>query len=392
MNKNTDVVVMGAGVIGCAVAYYLAKKGCRVIVIEKKERVCAEASGANLGGVPLTLLEPSSPTLEMHKETLKLFDNLSEETGYDMEFQRVGLLTCTLDEGQHSAMEKLAQGFQQKGIDVKLIEGDEIRKCEPGLSDKIAVGIEEEETGILNPFKTTHGLARAAKKLGTEFLLATEARTIEVDKDKITAVVTDKGRIGTEFVVNAAGAWTPEIGKMVGLNIPIEPIKGQAMVTEPVAPNQRWRYIMDAAYISHGSAPDEDSEDINMRLGITGGWIQENTGGWTIGSSHEANSSKAVTMPTASCLARKAIEFMPRLKGVHCIRAWANLRPYCYVDDLPIISKVDSPSGFVIATGHLGAGVTLAPITGKLIAELIIDNKTSLPIDAFSFSRFNNQA
>jgi sarcosine oxidase subunit beta len=109
-----------------------------------------------------------------------------------------------------------------------------------------------------------------------------------------------------------------------------------------------------------------------------------------VAASHELDFNTAVTMPTASCLSRRTIEFIPGLKGAHFIRTWAGLRPHCYIDDLPIIGKAVSPSGFVIATGHLGMGVANAPITGKLIAELIIDNKTSLPIDAFSFSRFKN--
>ena len=390
MNKSADIVVMGAGIIGCAVAYYLAKKGSRVIVIEKKERICSGASGANSGGIPLSLLSPESPVIEMQKASLKLYETLSEEIGYDVEYERVGLLTCAVEEAQYLAIKKHVEGMCRKGINVKLIEGNEIRKQEPALGGNIIAGVGDEETGILNPFKVAHGFARAAKNLGTEFLLATEAQTIEMDKDKVMAVVTDKGRIKTDFIVNAAGPWAPEIGKMVGLTIPIEPIKGQVILTEPVALNKKWRYIMDADYLSHGAVSAVDSKDLNIRLGIAGSFIQHKTGNWNIGSSHELSFDKEVTMQTIGCIARRAMEFMPMLKHVNCIRTFAGLRPHCYMDDLPIIGKVASPSGFIIATGHLGAGVVLAPITGKLISELITENKTSLPIDAFAFSRFNN--
>lgn len=146
---------------------------------------------------------------------------------------------------------------------------------------------------------------------------------------------------------------------------------------------------MDADYLSPHTGHQETT-GLRTKLGVIGGFIQENTGNWIVGSSHEPTYDKAVTVQTLVLMARRAIEFMPMLKHVNCIRTFAGLRPRCYVDDLPILGKVASLSGFIIATGHLGAGVTLAPITGKLISELIIENKTSLPIDAFAFSRFEN--
>ena len=390
MNKSADVVVLGAGIIGCAVAYYLAKKGSKVIVIEKREMICAGASGANSGGVPLSLWRHDSPVIELTKESVKLYENLSDEIDYDIEHEKVGLITCVTDEDQSVILDKQAEGLRKKGINVKFVDGDEIRRQEPALQGNIIRGLEDEDTAIINPFKAAFGLARAAKKLGAEFLIATETQAIETSKAKVASVVTDRGRIETDFVVNSAGPWAPEIGKMIGLTIPIEPVKGQVIVTEPVPLNKRWRYIMDAAYLLPHIAPSGDSEDLMMKLGIVGGWLQHNTGNWIIGSSHEISFDKEVTRQTIECMARKTIEFMPMLKHVNCIRTFAGLRPHCYIDDLPILGKVDSLSGFIIATGHLGAGVTLAPITGKLIAELIIENETSLPIDAFAFSRFNN--
>lgn len=383
-------MVIGAGIIGSAIAYYLAKQGSKVIVVEKKERICSGASGANSGGVPLSLWRHDSPTIELVKESVRLYKNLSNEIDYDIEYEKVGLITCETDEAQYAVLQEQAEGLRKKGINVQFVDGDEIRKQEPILEGNIISGLEDEETAILNPFKVTHGYARAAKNLGTEFLLSTEAHTIETDKDKVTYVVTDKGGIKTDFIVNAAGSWAPEIGKMVGLTIPIEPVKGQVIVTEPVALNKKWRYIMDADYLLPHIASAEDTKDLKIRLGIVGSLIQEKTGNWIIGSSHEISFDKGITMQTIRCMARRAIEFMPMLKHVKCIRTFAGLRPHCYIDSLPILDKVDSPSGFIIATGHLGAGVTLAPITGKLISELIIENKTSLPINAFAFSRFND--
>lgn len=390
MNKTADVVVIGGGVIGCSVAYYLAKKGVKVIVIEKKEGLCLGASGANQGGCPFQFESPAIDTLA--KESAKLYGSLSKEIGYDVEYQTERHLTCSVDEKQYPDMEKRAQSMCRKGMKVQLIEGDEIRKLESTLGKDIIVGIEQ-DSGRVNPFKLNYGFAHAARKLGTEFLFSTEVKQAEINKDKITSVVTDREKIKTNFVVIAAGAWSPEIGEIFGLTIPIKPRRGQIIVTEPVPFNERWRRIADADYLTTAFNAEavEKSKDPRIRLGVAGAYIQESSGNWTIGSSRDfAGYNNQITIQTVKYLAKRAIRFMPKLKDVNCIRMYAGLRPFCYVDGLPILSKVDSPAGLVIATGHEGEGVALAPITGELISELITENRTSIPIDAFTFSRFKN--
>lgn len=392
MNKIAEAVVIGGGVIGCSIAYYLAKKGAKVIVIEKKEGLCFGASGANNGGCPVSPFK--SPVLELVRESLKLYKDLSEEIGYDIEYQNTGFLLCSVNEEQYSDMEKNAQNLRRSGVNVRLIEGNEMRKLEPSLAADVIVGIEEQkESSLVNPFKVNYGFARAARKLGAEFLLSTEVKKIEINKGTITSVITDREKIKTNFVVIAAGAWSPEIGKMLGLTIPVKPQRGQIIVTESVPLNEKWRYIQDAGYsrTTFDAEAVKKSKDPGMKLGIAASFSQNNTGNWTIGSSRDfAGYDTQVTMQTVKYLAKRAIKFMPKLKDVNCIRIFAGFRPLCYVDGLPILGKVDNPAGLVIATGHAGEGITLAPITGKLISELIIENRTSIPIDAFTFSRFKN--
>jgi len=391
MNRIADVVVVGGGVIGCSVAYRLAKKGVRVIVVEKKEGLSFGASGANQGGCPLQLFE--SPVLELARESLKLYENLSEEIGCDIEYENVGSLVCSVDEKQFSDMEKHFQNKRREGINVRLIEGHQLRRLEPTLGEDIVVGVEEWDSWMVNPFKVNYGFAYAARKLGTEFLFSTQVKKIETDKERIASVITDREKIKTNFVVNAAGAWASEIGKMLGLAIPVRARRGQIIVTEPVPLNKRWRYILDADYLTTAFdlAAVEKSKDPRIKLGVAGSYIQENSGNWTIGSSRDfAGYNNRVTTQTLKYIAKRAIKFVPKLKDISCIRTFAGLRPFCYVDGLPILSKINNPQNFVIATGHAGEGMTLAPITGKLISELITESRTSLSIDAFSFSRFKN--
>lgn len=391
MNRTADVVVIGGGLIGSSVAYYLAKKGVEVTVIERSEGLCFGASGANQGGCPFQIF--TSPLLELVNESLKLYKDLSEEIGYDLEYQNSGSLICSVDEEQYPAMERHYQIFRKKGLNVRLIEGEEIQKLEPSLGKDVVVGVEEQYSGIVNPFKVTYGFARAARKMGAEFILSTEVKNIETNKGKITSVATDRGKIETNFVVNAAGAWSPDIGKMLGLTIPVRPQRGQIIVTESVPLNKRWRYIFDADYLttSFNAEKVAKSKDPRIKLGVAGSYIQANSGNWTVASSRDfAGYNNKVTMQTLSYMAARIIKFMPEFADVNFIRAFAGFRPFCYVDGLPILSKVDNLLGFIIATGHAGEGVTLAPITGKLISELITENRTSIPIDAFAFSRFKD--
>jgi len=389
LNRIADVVVVGGGIIGCSVAYYLAKKGVKVIVIEKKKGLSFGASGANQGGCALQLFHP--PVLELARPSLEIYRNLSQEIGYDVDYENTGSLVCSVDEEQYPDMQKHLEKKRRQGINVQLIEGDRLRELEPTLGGDVVAGVEEREGGIMNPFKVNYGFAYAARKLGTEFFLSREVKKIERDKDRITSVVTDREKIGTNFVVNAAGAWASQIGKMVGISIPVRPRRGQIIVTERLPLNKRWRYILDADYLTTAFdlAAVEKSEDPRIRLGVAGSYVQENTGNWTIGSSRDfADYTTRVTMQTIRYLAKRAARFMPKLKSVNSIRLFAGLRPFCYVDGLPILSRLNSPRNFVIATGHAGEGVTLAPITGKLISELITEKTTSISIDAFAFSRF----
>jgi sarcosine oxidase subunit beta len=392
MNRTADAVIIGGGIIGSSIAYYLAKEGGKVIVVDRKPGLCFGASGANQGGCPVQLFEP--PVLALAVESLKLYQGLSDELGYDIEYDASASLLCSVDEAQYPVMKRHARRIRESGLDVRLIGGDEIRKLEPILGEDIIAGVEDRSSAVVNPFKVTYGFALAARKLGAEFLVATEVKGVEVEQGKVTSVVAEGEKIKTEIVVNAAGAWSPEIGKMLGLRIPVRPQRGQIMISELLPLNRKWRYILDADYLT--TAFDREkagkSGNVRLRLGVAGSYTQGKSGNWTIASSRDfAGYDTKVTMQTLSYISGRVLKFMPKFKEVNFIRAFAGFRPFCYADGLPILGKVNNPAGFVIATGHAGEGVTLAPITGKLIAELITRNETSMPINAFAFSRLQGQ-
>ena len=197
------------------------------------------------------------------------------------------------------------------------------------------------------------------------------------------AVTTPQGLIGTETVVNAAGIYAPEIGKMVGLDIPITPRRGQLLVTEAL-PAFLTRCLLSAGYIAAKYDP-------GLTEGETWGISVEQTGNGNVllGSTREfVGFDKRTTPDAVKRIASETTRIIPRLKDAHVIRAFAGLRPYTS-DGLPILGKVSSLEGFVMAAGHEGDGIALSPITGQVIAELIVDGKPSIPLDPFSLERFS---
>jgi len=394
LNKTADVVIIGGGAIGCAVAYYLAKEGASVILLEKTGGLLYGASGACHGGCPIPL--PGSPLFAYEMESLRLLKNLPQEIDCDIEYEKVGQLTCAIDDEHYPYVEKYVQDLKNIGVDARLMDGATIRSLEPGIGREIIGGAEEWESGIFNPLKTVHGFARAAVKLGTEIRFCTEVKNIGIDKDKITSVATGGGSISTRWVVNAAGTGSPEIGDKVGLKVPVVPLRGQIVITEPVPLNERWRRIKDAVYLtgSQSVRSAAESTDPIVKLGIVERLLmQEKSGNWLIGTSRDfAGCDNRATLSTIRHLIRRSMNILPGLRQISCIRVFAGLRPWCYIDERPILGTVESLAGFVLATGHGSGGVVLSPITGKLISEVITKGKTSMPIDMFTFSRFSENS
>lgn len=384
MIKSTDVVIIGGGIIGASSAYYLSKSGLDVVIIEKDE-LCSGASGANQGGCPVSLFKP--PLLELALESRRLYTRLDRDLEYDIELDESGLLICALERKYQYLLEHHLSVILEKGVKAKLLQGKELKKSS---YNKVSSAIESQEDLIVNPFRLFFGFIYASKNNGTKVYTNTRAENIKIRNGTVHSIVTDKGEIQCQFVVNAAGVRSVEIAKMVGLEIPMKPQRGQILVTEPV-PLSEYRYLIDAEYLTtafdEGGVADKTSE--RLGLGVASSLAQEPTGNWTIGSSRDfAGYNKRTSLTTLTHIARRATKFIPEFSDINIIRTYAGLRPFCYKDGFPILGKVDEIEGFIFATGHAGEGVALAPVTGKLISEEIIQGKTSIPVDQFRFARF----
>jgi len=367
---STDVVVIGGGAIGAAVAFYLAKAGKRVTLVERRG-LAHEASGANVGLVTLfttsSFEEPDTgPFYGLARAGADGYLSLGEEVGLDIEYEQCGGIVFADTEEKLRGIRRAYEGYKAHGVPVEWLGPDGVRACEPAFfSDAILGGVFCPLNGYVNPLLATRAFALGARRLGASLLLGTVVHGILCDRGRVQAVRTNAGDVPCEFVVNAAGAWAAEIGAMVGVEIPVFPTRGQILLTEPVP-----RFIR------------------RVVLGIEPFARQTRRGNVIVGSTVEnVGFEKRVTAETIAHFARAVLPHFPRLRGLQIIRTWAGLRP-ATPDDRPIIQLMEEPGGFCLATGHSRRGICYAPGTGQLVAQMITGKPPSLPLEPFNLGRF----
>lgn len=380
--RKTDVVVVGGGVIGSSILYHLSKRKIQAVLLEKGELISG-ASGACDGLIFLQSKKPG-PHLRLAQEGTKRFSNLKHELCLDIEYRNSGGMIVIENDHELKVMERFVAEQRKIGLDISLLDIDQAREKEPSLSEKIFGSTFSPSDGKVNPLLLTHAFIRSAKKLGARVFTENEVTGIVLESHQVRSVKTGKGEIETTTIVNAAGAYAPEIGKLVHLDIPIKPRRGQLLVTEPMPPVLN-RGVLSAKYIAAKFDPalaETEGEGISID--------QTSSGNFLLGSTREfVGFDTQTTHQAMTNIATQAMHIIPQLKDTHIIRAFAGLRPYT-PDGMPILGNVDGVEGFIVAAGHEGDGVALSPITGEVIAELIDTNTTPISLNEFRLERFNS--
>jgi sarcosine oxidase subunit beta len=381
--KTADAVIIGAGVIGASIAYHFTRHGIRPLVLEKSDPA-AGSSGACDG---LVFMQSKKPGLHLKLalESRRRFDGLVGQLGSGIEFKNPGGMCLIESEAELAAMRLFVAEQRTSGLDVELIDGAEARRREPCLSEKVIAATFSALDSQVNPYALTFAFLRAAKSAGAQILTGEEVKGIEAVSGKATGVLTGSGRISAPVVVNAAGAWAAEIGRMAGLEVPILPRRGQIVVTAAVPPLLR-HCLISAQYVAVKFKPE---------LAATGGMgfslEQADSGNILIGSTREfVGFDHRTTFEGVRTIASRIAPVIPALKHVPVIRTFGGLRPYT-PDGLPILGKVAGLEGFIMAAGHEGDGIALSPITGELIADLIATGRTQFPLEDFRLERFRER-
>ena len=386
-----DAVIIGGGVIGSCIAYYLSKCDLQVALIEKGDIASGTSSGCD-GNVLIADKKPGYDT-KLAYISQNLLQELKEEIEYDFDYSQRGSIYIIESSEEWKVAEKYVKQQAQDGYPMRMMDKKEVHEDEPYLADDIIGGVEIDCDASLNPMTFAFGLISQAQKNSLEVYDHTIVKDIELDgRGNISKVVTDSIDFNTGIVINAAGVWAPEIGKMVDIDVPIKPRQGQLLVAEKTFKVGK-RKIVEFGYMMAKFGDEDYKRDVDSVIENNGiAFVFEPTlaDNFLIGSSRSFKGfDTSVSIEVMQGLARRALRFFPIMKDINVIRAYAGLRPYV-PDHFPIVSEVKTIPGFYIAAGHEGDGIGLGPVTGKLISQMVMGEDLLLPVDKLSYTRFLN--
>lgn len=377
---HADVVVIGAGIIGASVAWHLSEKKVDVLVLDKSDP-CSGTSGACDGMVFLQSKKPGVH-LALAMAGRRKFDTLARELDADIELRCRGGIMAVTSTAELTAVTRFIQEQNRAGLGVSLLDARQARDLEPCLSKDILAATFCPLDAQVNPIYLTLAFLDAARRHGARVLSRTPVRDIRITQQGVYAIDTPGGIIETRTIVNAAGVHAPFIGKMVGLEIPITPRRGQILVTGPLPPLLT-RCLISAGYVAAKYSP-EIAGTGSMGISIE----QTARGNFLLGATREfAGFDTATTLTAAKKILSRTLAVIPGLENARIIRTFAGLRPFT-PDGLPILGHVSSRPGFIMAAGHEGDGIALSPVTGQIIAELITGTAPGISLAPFCLERF----
>lgn len=378
--RTADTVVVGGGLTGCAAAYYLARAGVDVALVERYE-LNTEASGRNAGSLHAQIqFEPFeqegerwardwTPTIPFLLDSIELWRTLPEELGVDLELSIKGGILAAETDAQMQAIERKAAIERAAGLDVEVLSSADLRRLAPYLSQKMAGGLLCPVEGKANPLLATPAFARAALAAGATLTPAVEVLAIEREREGFL-IETNSGPIRCERVVDCAGVGAGAIASLVGVELPVETHPLQAHVTEPVAP-----LVEHLVYFAGERLTVKQARVGSILIG--GGWpsrVDERTGRLTA----DAASTRANL--------RVAQHVIPALAQARLLRIWTgacNGTP----DHRPILGELAAVPGFFLGVFPF-LGFTAAPLVGKLLAQLVRGRPSPYDLTPFAPERF----
>jgi glycine/D-amino acid oxidase-like deaminating enzyme len=375
MADTADVVIVGGGVTGASIAFHLAARGVRDVVIVEKSFLASGATGKSSACIRQHYSTPE--TCRMVLESLRFFERFEERTGgRPASFTRVGYL-LGVDDVLRAAMEKSVALQQSVGIDVRLITPAEIREIEPRVRvDDFTAGCYEPEAGYADPSQTTQGLAGAARDAGVRVREGAEVTRVVTAGGRVTGVETSRGSIATRAVVNAAGLWSDRLAALAGVALPITVCRHKInFFTRP----------------PEAAGPHPLVYDFVKNI-----YTRPETGGLTLVGPLESEIhdrvdpdryNEGVTFEETADAMERAMHRFPVMEHGEVARGYAG----CFdvtPDWHPILDAV-GPEGFYVAAGFSGHGFKLSPAVGRMMAALVVEGKKpGDDVDVFRLSRF----
>lgn len=387
MITKADIVIFGSGVNGLSTAYELSKRGRDVLIVEKNEI----GAGASSSCDDMIFLQTKKPgiLLEMALRSLELFKELRNELPCDIEFETRGGTILIENEDQLSVMRDFVSKQAQYGLDVEIIDAKALRKIQPFVSAHVIASTYGTRDSQVNPMRLMNAFYAGASKMGARLQRGFAPVSISPRGGHWEIRLSSGDTIEAGSVVNATGAWTNEVTRLLGVELPISPRKGQILVTEAIPPVGKTN-VLSAQYIVSKLKPhtDKKSGTVEDRLGLGFAFTGTENGNYLLGSTREdAGFDKTTNPETLALLAKQLKRFFPVMADIHFIRTFAGFRPSTS-DGLPIIGELPGHPGFFIAAGHEGDGIALSPITGRVVADLVERKKPEFNLEKLDPGRF----
>jgi D-hydroxyproline dehydrogenase subunit beta len=374
-----DVAIVGGGIVGAASALFLARRGAKVALLEAAE-LTAGTSGACEGNLLLWDKELERE-LPLAVRSHELWAQLDEELGGGFEFDRKGSVVVAETEEELRALRARVAALGEAGVLGDPLDRRALLQEEPALAADLPGGALFPADAQVEPRLATMVFARAAERAGAALHLRTPVREVMPGAGgRARGVVTDKGALAAGALVVACGVWSPGLVRSLGVALPITPRKGHILVSERGA-HCFQRKLSEASYLT---AVESDSDSLRVAM------VVESTAAGTvlIGSSRERSGlDLEIDSRVAALVAERAIRFFPRLARLRVIRAYAGLRPLS-ADHLPLIGGLPGHENVYVAAGHEGAGISLAPATGELVASLVLGETAPEMASWFAPERF----
>lgn len=370
---GSEIVIVGGGVIGCCIAYFLTLGGAKVTLLERG-RLASGASGVAAGMLAPQVEAPFADaffevSLTGRHEHAPLAQQLLDEVGLDVEYRRTGILRVARTEAERVDLQRMLHWQTARGLSAEWIEAARLGECEPllkGVAARLlAGGLWLADEGQVRGPRLVQALAAAAIQRGARIQEATSVHALCTAGGRVTGVRTSAGTIGADTVVLAAGVWSPELSDAAGLSLPITPVKGQILSLRALGKSPRQVLWAGECYL----VPRPDGEIV---LGAT---------------EEEGNYDLQPTLAGMHRLTEAALEVVPAVGGFSVDGFWAGLRPAA-PDRFPIVGWAGALDGLFVATAHYRNGILLGPLTGRRVAAHLLGDASLGELAPFSVTRF----
>ena len=365
-----DVAIAGGGIVGAACAYACARRGLKTALIER-DVLGSGATAAGMGHV--VVMDDSEAQFALTRYSQKLWHELAPELPASTEYEQRGTVWVAADREEMQAAEKKFAWYSERGVPVRLLNAEELRKEEPHLAEGFAGGLLVLEDGVVYPPTVALELARKAKRLGASIFVGRGIKSVGEGH-----VGLDGDEVHAHRVVLAMGADSVHVRP----DLPVRKRKGHLVITDRY-PGYVRHQLVELGYLKSAHSVSSDSVAFNVQ--------PRQTGQLLIGSSRQFGAEHAeVDQPILSKMLARAAMYLPGIKGLSAIRVWTGFRAST-PDKLPLIGPDRNDPSLLLATGHEGLGITTSLGTAELIADMLTDRRSAIAREPYLPGRYEQQ-